>query len=1207
MSSTPVQKVEGTELRDAISRAYRRGEAQCVAALAAELRGARTDGGRIRDRARALVTAVRRQRRGASGVDHLMQEFSLSSQEGVALMCLAEALLRIPDDDTADRLIRDKISKGDWKAHLGGSSSVFVNAATWGLMITGKLVSTHSEDALGGAVSRLIARGGEPLIRRGVDFAMRLLGKQFVMGETIEEALERSRANESRGYLHSFDMLGEAATTAEDARRYLASYEHAIRAIGSASAGRGPYRGPGISIKLSALHPRYSRSQRERVHAELLPRVQALARLAKGYDIGINIDAEEADRLEISLELLEALAADRELAGWSGLGFVVQAYQKRCPFVIDFIADIARRNARRIMVRLVKGAYWDTEIKRAQVEGHEDYPVFTRKVHTDLSYLACARRLLEASDAIYPQFATHNAHTLATVYQMAADRGVDDYEFQCLHGMGEALYDNVVGAEHLGKPARIYAPVGTHETLLPYLVRRLLENGANSSFVNRIVDESVTIDELIADPLDEVANDGGTRHPGIPLPRELFGETRANSEGLDLSDEVALDKLERALDRLGAKRWSAYPMIAGVGPREGPAAEVRNPANRADIVGDVCEATVEEARAAVDVAAGFAGEWNDVSRTERAAMLERAADLLEIHRPELISLCVREAGKTWPNAIAEVREAVDFCRYYAGRIRDAGEAPAPGPVVCISPWNFPLAIFMGEVSAALAAGSPVIAKPAEQTPLIAARAVEILHEAGVPRRALQFLPGRGETVGAALTADPRVRGVVFTGSTEVARLIDKAVGARGARLIAETGGQNAMIVDSSALAEQVVYDVLASGFDSAGQRCSALRLLCLQDDIAERVLAMLKGAMRELAIGDPGKLATDVGPVIDEEARANLERHLAVMRAAGKSVFQLPAPAASTRGTFVPPALVEIDSIGELEGEVFGPVVHVLRFEAAKIAELVRAINDTGYGLTFGLHTRIDETVDEVVALARAGNVYVNRNMVGAVVGVQPFGGEGKSGTGPKAGGPLYLHRLRDDENVAPVTMGARRDDGKADLLAPLRALSEWARREGDEALVRACAEYESLSPLPFRIDLPGPTGEKNSLRFAERGNLLCVATDSAALLEQVAAALATGNVALLGESEAARALVPRLPSAVVSRVRVASAGDDIAAALFEGADDARTRLHENLSRRGGALVPLVTRGAMTWRYPLYRLDVERVVSVNTTAAGGNTTLMTLG
>ena len=1210
MISPPRKTVERGTLRDAISRAYRRDEPECVARLAEELKSANADPARIRTRARALVAAVRRQRRGASGVDHLMQEFSLSSQEGVALMCLAEALLRIPDPATADRLIRDKISKGDWRAHLGGSESVFVNAATWGLMITGKLVSTHSEDALGGAVTRLIARGGEPLIRRGVDFAMRLLGKQFVMGETIEEALERSRANEARGYLHSFDMLGEAATTAEDAVRYFKSYEHAIRTIGSANAGRGPYRGPGLSIKLSALHPRYSRSQRERVHAELLPRVKSLAKLAREYDIGINIDAEEADRLEISLDLLEALAADPELAGWSGLGFVVQAYQKRCPFVIDFVVDIARRNARRIMVRLVKGAYWDTEIKRAQVEGHDDYPVFTRKVHTDLSYLACARRLFEAPDAIYAQFATHNAHTLATVYQMAADRGIDDYEFQCLHGMGEALYDNVVGAGELGKPARIYAPVGTHETLLPYLVRRLLENGANSSFVNRIVDENVTIDELVADPLDAVARDGGMRHPGIPLPRHLYGSTRVNSAGLDLSDELALAKLERELDALRGRRWSAFPMVAGLQPRRTPASAVRNPANHADEVGDVCEASVEEAHAAVRVAAEFSREWHGVHRQERAATLDRAADLLETHRPELLSLCIREAGKTWPNAIAEVREAVDFCRYYAEQIRMAPEAPGsapPGPAVCISPWNFPLAIFMGEVAAALAAGSPVIAKPAEQTPLIAARAVELLHEAGVPLRALQFLPGRGETVGAELTSDASVRGVVVTGSTEVAQLINKALGPRDARLIAETGGQNAMIVDSSALAEQVVHDVLASGFDSAGQRCSALRVLCLQDDIADRVLTMLKGAMRELDIGDTKKHSIDVGPVIDAEARTNLERHIEAMRAAGKSVFQLPLPGATRGGTFVPPTLVEIDSIGELEGEVFGPVVHVLRFAADKMGDVVRAINDTGYGLTFGLHTRIDETVEEVVALTKAGNVYVNRNMVGAVVGVQPFGGEGKSGTGPKAGGPLYLHRLRDTENVAPETIGARRDEAKADPLAALRDLSEWARSEGSAALARACAEYKTLSLLPYRVDLPGPTGEKNTLRFAARGNVLCVAPDEEGMLEQVAAVLATGNEPLLADGDVARALLKRLPSVVASRMRLVRKIEDIAAALFEGDPHARAQLHAELAQRPGAVMPVITRGPITGRYPLYRLDAERVLSVNTTAAGGNTTLMTLG
>ncbi len=1200
--------LERGALHDAVSRAYRRDEASCVARLASELQDAKADRERIHARARELVAAVRRERRGASGVDHLMQEFSLSSQEGVALMCLAEALLRIPDPATADRLIRDKISRGDWKAHLGESSSVFVNAATWGLMITGKLVATHSEDALGGAVTRLIARGGEPLIRRGVDFAMRLLGKQFVMGETIEDALERSRANEARGYLHSFDMLGEAATTAGDAARYLASYEHAIHAIGKASAGRGPYRGPGISIKLSALHPRYTRSQRERVHAELLPRVKALCVLARGYDIGLNIDAEEADRLELSIGLLEALAADPALAAWDGLGFVVQAYQKRCPYVIDLVVDLARRNARRIMVRLVKGAYWDTEIKRAQVEGHEDYPVFTRKVHTDLSYLACARRLLEAPDAVYPQFATHNAHTLATVYQMAADRGVEGYEFQCLHGMGEALYDNVVGADKLGKPARIYAPVGTHETLLPYLVRRLLENGANSSFVNRIVDEAVTIDELVEDPLEAVAREGGTRHPGIPLPRHLYGATRTNSAGLDLSDEIGLAKLAASLEALRHRRWSASPLLASGPARTQPAFAPVNPANHGDVVGDVCEASAEEAVQAVEAAAAYAQEWNAVPRADRAAMLDRAADLFEAHRTELLSLAVREAGKTWPNAIAEVREAVDFCRYYAQQIRIAPDvADPPGPAVCISPWNFPLAIFMGEVTAALAAGSPVIAKPAEQTPLIAARAVELLHEAGIPRRALQFLPGRGEIVGAALTADARVRGVVFTGSTQVARLIDTALGARGARLIAETGGQNAMIVDSSALAEQVVYDVLASGFDSAGQRCSALRVLCLQDEIAERVLAMLKGAMAELAIGDPARLATDVGPVIDEEARASLEKHVESMRARGRKVFRLPAPAAASRGTFVPPTLIEIDSIAQLEGEVFGPVVHVLRFRAGALAGLVRAVNATGFGLTFGLHTRIDETVDEVVALARAGNVYVNRNMVGAVVGVQPFGGEGKSGTGPKAGGPLYLHRLRDAENVAPESIGAHPEASAADALAPLRELAAWAKREGRDALAQACAEYGSLSPLGCRVDLPGPTGEKNTLRFAPRGNVLCVADDADALLEQIAAVLATGNVALVRGGGEAGALVRRLPGMIASRVRLAAKADDVAAALFESDRGASAQLRDELARRPGALIPLITRGKTTGRYPLYRLDAERVVSVNTTAAGGNTTLMTLG
>ncbi|MBI2305823.1 MAG: bifunctional proline dehydrogenase/L-glutamate gamma-semialdehyde dehydrogenase PutA [Rhodocyclales bacterium] len=1194
-------------LREAIRAAYRRDEAACVAALAQQLAAAHYDREAVAGEARALVEAVRRQRRHASGVDHLMHEFSLSSQEGIALMCLAEALLRIPDAATVDRLIRDKLSRGDWAAHLGGSPSLFVNAATWGLMITGKLVATHSETALGGALTRILAKGGEPLIRKSVDFAMRLLGQQFVMGETIEAALQRAQANEARGYGHSFDMLGEAALTAADAERYAAAYAQAIHAIGTAAAGRGVVAGPGISVKLSALHPRYVRAQRARVMAELLPRLKELALLARRYDIGLNIDAEEADRLELSLDLLDALAADPELAGWHGLGFVIQAYQKRCPFVVDHLVDLARRTRRRLMVRLVKGAYWDSEIKRAQVDGLVDYPVYTRKPHSDLAYLVCAERLLAAPEAIYPQFATHNAHTLATVRQMAKARGVHDYEFQCLHGMGEPLYDNVVGAGGRGSRCRIYAPVGTHETLLPYLVRRLLENGANSSFVNRIVDPAVSIDELIEDPLATVRASGGCRHPAIPLPRNLYGEARPNSAGVDLSDEATIADLERTLGDASCRQWRALPLVAGVDAATGEPLPVRNPADRWQQVGTVIEADADLVDRALANAEAASDGWHRTPPGDRAALLCRAADLLEEHRSEIIGLCAREAGKTWANAVAEVREAVDFCRYYAQQLRAGFPNPpaAPRPVACISPWNFPLAIFVGEVSAALAAGSPVLAKPAEQTPLVAHLAVRLFHEAGIPAAVLQFLPGRGETVGARLTADRRVRGVVFTGSTEVARLINRSIAGRDdVRLIAETGGQNAMIVDSSALPEQVVQDVLASGFDSAGQRCSALRVLCLQQEIAGPTLAMLQAAMRELTIGDPLRLATDVGPVIDEEARGKLLAHIERMRARGHAVHQLPLPASCADGCFVPPTLIEIASLSELQHEVFGPVVHVLRFAADTLPALIDGINATGYGLTLGIHSRIDETVELIAARAQVGNLYVNRNMIGAVVGVQPFGGEGLSGTGPKAGGPLYLHRLAGTPAVTPAMLAA--EPGAA-FPETLRSLADWADKAGYRKVVDLCRDYAAQTLLPLQLVLPGPTGERNTLRFAPRGRLLCVAADAELLLQQLAAVFASGNRAAVADTPAGREMCALLPRALAAQIELRAEGElsGIAGVLFAGAGEAG--LCRRLAAADGPLIPLYRESPATRQYPLFRMSTERVLSVNTTAAGGNASLMTLG
>ncbi|MEX5745600.1 trifunctional transcriptional regulator/proline dehydrogenase/L-glutamate gamma-semialdehyde dehydrogenase [Massilia sp. X63] len=1191
-------KRDQTPLRQAITNAYRRDETEAVQWLLAQGASANGDAYMLAHR---LVSSVREKRTRSSGVDALMHEFSLSSEEGVALMCLAEALLRIPDSATADRLIADKISRGDWKKHLGESPSLFVNAATWGLLITGKLVSTNSEKNLGSALTRLIAKGGEPLIRKGVDMAMRMLGNQFVTGQTIDEALKNSRENESRGYRYSYDMLGEAALTELDAQHYYASYESAIHAIGKAANGRGIKDGPGISIKLSALHPRYSRAQYWRVMNELLPRVRSLVLLAKGYNIGINIDAEEADRLEISLDMLESLAFDPALAGFEGIGLVVQAYQKRCPFVIDYVVDLAKRSGRKFMVRLVKGAYWDAEIKRAQVDGMPGYPVYTRKVYTDVSYLTCARKLLAASDIVYPQFATHNAHSLSVIYTWAKAEGITNYEFQCLHGMGETLYDQVVGPNKLDKACRIYAPVGSHETLLAYLVRRLLENGANSSFVNQIVDEKVAIDTLLADPFEQARAAGGQPHPAIAVPLQLFGAERRNSSGLDLVNENTLGKL---VDGLAEQRqYGAAPLIAG--PVEGSAAaNVVNPAMSSDVVGQVVEASRTDVETALAAAAAFAGEWEATPVATRAAMLERTADLFEQNGTELMALAVREAGKSLPNAIAELREAVDFLRYYAVQVRASTAEGALGAVSCISPWNFPLAIFTGQVAAALAAGNVVLAKPAEQTPLIAHRAVELFLEAGCPRAALQLLPGRGEVVGAALTSDARVKGVIFTGSTEVAQLINRTLAKRAEQegidipLVAETGGQNALIVDSSALPEQVVQDVLSSAFDSAGQRCSALRVLFLQEDIADKTIKMLKGAMQELRVGSPDRLATDIGPVIDAEAQRNLLAHIERLRATARSHFALDLPdSVNNAGTFVPPTVLEIGSLAELKHEVFGPVLHIVRYRRADLAKVVDTINATGYGLTLGVHSRIDETIDFIVTRAHVGNIYVNRNIVGAVVGVQPFGGEGKSGTGPKAGGPLYLKRLQ--RKPAPLMEHSRTFD------AGLDALLGWLRNNGQQDLATLAQGYGRNALNGVEIALPGPTGERNTLAFTPRGTVLCAPQSAAGLLNQLAASLADGNRALV---LAAPALIPAdLPALVKERVRFIG-DDEVDASEFQVAlleAGLNGSLRSKLAARPGAIVGIVDTRAQE-PVALWRLVAERAVCVNTTAAGGNASLMTL-
>ncbi|WP_256228271.1 trifunctional transcriptional regulator/proline dehydrogenase/L-glutamate gamma-semialdehyde dehydrogenase [Variovorax sp. YR750] len=1216
-------------LRARITAACRRPEPQAVPPLLAQ---ARLPDGQAEE-ARKLAFRIARQlreRRNAGGraglVQGLLQEYALSSQEGVALMCLAEALLRIPDAGTRDALIRDKIAHGQWQSHAGRSPSVFVNAATWGLLLTGKLVATHSESSLSAVLTRLIGKGGEPLIRKGVDMAMRMMGEQFVTGETIAQALGNARELEAQGFRYSYDMLGEAALTMEDAKRYRAAYEEAIHAIGEASDRRGVYEGPGISIKLSALHPRYSRAQHARVMAELYPVLRDLALLARQYDIGLNIDAEEADRLELSLDLLERLCLEPALAGWNGIGFVVQAYQKRCPFVIDFVIELARRSGHRLMVRLVKGAYWDSEIKRAQVDGLDGYPVYTRKAYTDVSYLACARKLLDAPEAVYPQFATHNAHTLAAIYTMADPSRYEpgQYEFQCLHGMGEPLYEQVVGP--LARPCRIYAPVGTHETLLAYLVRRLLENGANTSFVNRIADPAIPLEVLVEDPVATVEHmavqEGATGlpHPAIALPVALYGTQRANSHGLDLASDDSLRALGRVLRESAGENWQAAPMLAGAAPQTGEANDVRNPADHRDIVGRVREATQADVESAVAQAHGFAADWAATQPAARAALLERAASKLEQDMPRLLGLLTREAGKTYANAVAEVREAVDFLRYYAAQARSDFSNDthrALGPMACISPWNFPLAIFTGQVAAALAAGNPVLAKPAEQTPLVAAEAVRVLWEAGVPRAAVQLLPGRGETVGAALVADARVQGVMFTGSTEVARILQKTLsqrlGAHGAPvpLIAETGGQNAMIVDSSALAEQVVADVMASAFDSAGQRCSALRVLCVQEEAADRLVVMLKGAMAQACIGNPARLAVDVGPVIDAEARDGIERHVEAMRSRGHAVFRQGREYAhdTQDGTYVMPTLIELDGIAELQREVFGPVLHVVRYRRRDLGALVGQINATGYGLTLGVHTRIDETIAQIVEHARAGNVYVNRNIVGAVVGVQPFGGEGLSGTGPKAGGPLYMLRMlsaRPDDAMVRAVAG-----GTAVPRTPLSALARWARETGRTALAAQCAAFAEQSRAGSSRTLAGPTGERNVYTLEPREAVLCLADAEADRLAQLAAVLSVGSTAIWPTDAAAQGLRASLPAEVRQCVAVANdwTSDTVAfdAALHHGSAQGLSDAMRRIAARPGPIVGVRGFASGDARIPLESLVVERAISTNTAAAGGNASLMTIG
>ena len=1177
---------------------------------------------------------VRSARAGAARstlVDRFLQEYGLSSAEGVTLMRLAEALLRTPDATTADALIKDKVESGDWAAHKGKSPFPLVNFSTRGLMLT----AAWLDDIEGKGPARnfvratkdILDRVGEPVIRGAVAQAMRIMGEHFVLGETIGEAQKRARDYAKNGYSFSFDMLGEAAHTAEDAEKYFNDYRNAIAEIARTASARRPVDNPGISVKLSALHPRYEYGKRERVLSELGAKLNTLAAQARDANIGFNIDAEEAARLDLSLDLIEALMRDPGFSSWEGFGIVVQAYQRRAPFVIDWLAMLARQTKRRITVRLVKGAYWDAEVKRAQMMGLESYPVFTRKILTDISFETCAKKLFANADVIYPQFATHNALTAALVREMAGE--VTDYELQRLHGMGEALHDSLLED---GARSRIYAPVGSHKELLPYLVRRLLENGANSSFVNQLFDPDLSVDDIVADPVEDAKKLDVISNPSIPAPRDLFDGERLSAKGFDETDPDTATMLEKKLSTPMEIHADYGPIIDGV-TGAGALMASTNPANHKEVIGRVVFAAPAQVEMACEKAAAAQNDWAGTPAKERAAILRKAAELMEARTPSFMQIAAREAGKTVIDAIAEIREAVDFLRYYADQAEKLQGAPL-GVVACISPWNFPLAIFTGQVSAALAAGNAVIAKPAEQTPIMADAAVKLLHEAGVPKSALHLLPGDGPSVGGPLVKNEHVKGVVFTGSTQVAQIINRSLceaGKPGAPLIAETGGINAMIIDSTALLEQAVLDVVASAFQSAGQRCSACRLVCIQEDVAGRFMQMLAGAMAELSVGDPAKLSTDVGPVIDADALKGLQAHISEMETKARLIARAPEIVDAADGSFLRPVAFELTSIADLTREVFGPVLHVVKFRASDIVNLVDEINALGFGLTLGVHTRIDETMHEIVARARVGNIYVNRNQIGAVVGVQPFGGEGLSGTGPKAGGPHYLTALQ----KRPVPAGAGEISLSKSAPLPLfiqqmaRATAAFEKyslaADRRELLVKAAATNADTAEI-FRQavtifgehfveaeTLPGPTGESNTLRLKARGLILCLGGgNEMANRRQIAIALASGAGVLCAQGLADRlsAALARAgaPAGLVEGVFNAGTINEAAlldarirAVVFDGDDASRADIAALLARRDGPIAPLLSSRDHPARYA-----VERTLTINTTAAGGDVRLLSL-
>jgi RHH-type proline utilization regulon transcriptional repressor/proline dehydrogenase/delta 1-pyrroline-5-carboxylate dehydrogenase len=1159
----------------------------------------------ISARAANLVRGVRKNAKPTI-MEKFLAEYGLTTKEGVALMCLAEALLRVPDSTTVNDLIEDKISSGAWSTHKGKASSSLINTATVALLMTSNLLKDSERSSVGDTLRKMVKRLGEPVIRTVAGQAMKEMGRQFVLGRDIKEAQNEAKEYMAKGYTYSYDMLGEAARTDDDAKHYFESYSDAIDHIAKNCKG-DVRKNPGISVKLSALLARYEYGNKERVMNELLPRARTLVKKAAAANMGFNIDAEEQDRLDLSLDVIEAIVSDPGLAGWDGFGVVVQAYGKRASFALDWLYGLAEKYDRRFMVRLVKGAYWDAEIKRAQMMGLNGFPVFTRKACSDVSFLSCATKLLNMTDRIYPQFATHNAHSVSSILELAKSKGVDNYEFQRLHGMGESLHDEVLKVS--GVPCRIYAPVGPHKHLLAYLVRRLLENGANSSFVNQLSDGSITPEEIAKDPIDSVKEMGDNiSSKAIVHPFKLFGAQRRNSKGWDITNPVTVKEIDAGRDAYRDHRWNGGPMIAG----EVSGTEIQvvhNPANPDDTVGHVTQASEEDVNTAITAAQEGFKAWSAKPAEERAECLRKVADLYEENAFELFALATREAGKSLLDGIAEIREAVDFALYYANEgVRYKDSAEARGVTVCISPWNFPLAIFTGQIMANLVAGNAVLAKPAEQTSLLAVRAVELMHEAGIPKDVIQLLPGTGATVGGALTSDARVSGVCFTGSTATAQRINKAMAenlAPDASLVAETGGLNAMIVDSTALPEQVVRDVLASSFQSAGQRCSALRMLYVQKDIADNLLDMLYGAMDELGIGDPWLLSTDVGPVIDETARKKIVDHCDKFEAKGRLLKKMRVP---ENGTFVSPAVIRVNGIEEMEEEVFGPVLHVATFAAKDIDKVVDSVNAKGYGLTFGIHTRVDRRAERITSRIKVGNVYVNRNQIGAIVGSQPFGGEGLSGTGPKAGGPQYVRRFMKGETVEVAADSAgKKIEVKAlqSLIGKLDSLK--AQNPGERMKALKPIFGDAPAPLDAEVeDMPGPTGEMNRLSNHARGVVLCLGPNKDTALEQARTALSQGNKVVViapgvedQVNKAAKAGLPIVGIDGQLEPATLATAHGFEAVVSCAEPSVLREYRQALAKRDGALLPLITEHTLDQRFV-----IERHLCVDTTAAGGNASLI---